>query len=315
MENTGTQTFFSAEEVRKNKIKSGILIGVLMALVFGLSYWLGYLWGDPKAGLITGAVLSLIVVPVQILTAKWMILGMAHGKKADPDDPKQRRALQLTEGLSIAAGFSRTPPLYIIPSRVPNAFASGMSEKDAFIGVTQGLLDIMDEQELEGVIGHEVSHIIHRDIMLNQLVVGFVSVLLILAVLIERTVWYGGGRRGSNRSSGSDKGGAGILILVLIVVSILVRPIAYLIGNLIQLAISRNREYMADAHSVRLCSYNGGLSRALEKIGKFSTLTPEDVEALGGRQLACMYINFPGGELFSTHPPIAERVRRINAMY
>ena len=301
---------FAQEEVRKNYWKSLFLIIILIAIVLGLSYWIGAELGDVRMGLGIGVIVSFVVIPIQIMTAKWAILGMARGKAANPEILAERRAMQLLEGLAISAGLSRTPDLYIIPSQVPNAFASGLTEAGAFVAVTQGLLDMMDEQELEGVLAHEVSHIIHRDIMLNQLVVGLISVILILAVILERVLLLKsihGDRRDRN-----DNGGSAIAILIL--VAILIRPLAILIAQLLQMAISRKREFAADAEAVRLCSYNEGLARALEKLGG-KEYTKKEVESLGGRELACMYINFPGGELFSTHPPIEERVRVLRSMY
>lgn len=301
---------FAQEEVRKNYWKSLFLIIILIAIVLGLSYWIGAELGDVRMGLGIGVIVSFVVIPIQIMTAKWVILGMARGKAANPEILAERRAMQLLEGLAISAGLSRTPDLYIIPSQVPNAFASGLTEAGAFVAVTQGLLDMMDEQELEGVLAHEVSHIIHRDIMLNQLVVGLISVILILAVILERVLLLKsihGDRRDRN-----DNGGSAIAILIL--VAILIRPLAILIAQLLQMAISRKREFAADAEAVRLCSYNEGLARALEKLGG-KEYTKKEVESLGGRELACMYINFPGGELFSTHPPIEERVRVLRSMY
>lgn len=301
---------FAQEEVRKNYWKSLFLIIILIAIVLGLSYWIGAELGDVRMGLGIGVIVSFVVIPIQIMTAKWAILGMARGKAANPEILAERRAMQLLEGLAISAGLSRTPDLYIIPSQVPNAFASGLTETGAFVAVTQGLLDMMDEQELEGVLAHEVSHIIHRDIMLNQLVVGLISVILILAVILERVLLLKsihGDRRDRN-----DNGGSAIAILIL--VAILIRPLAILIAQLLQMAISRKREFAADAEAVRLCSYNEGLARALEKLGG-KEYTKKEVESLGGRELACMYINFPGGELFSTHPPIEERVRVLRSMY
>ena len=301
---------FAQEEVRKNYWKSLFLIIILIAIMLGLSYWIGAELGDVRMGLGIGVIVSFVVIPIQIMTAKWVILGMARGKAANPEILAERRAMQLLEGLAISAGLSRTPDLYIIPSQVPNAFASGLTEAGAFVAVTQGLLDMMDEQELEGVLAHEVSHIIHRDIMLNQLVVGLISVILILAVILERVLLLKsihGDRRDRN-----DNGGSAIAILIL--VAILIRPLAILIAQLLQMAISRKREFAADAEAVRLCSYNEGLARALEKLGG-KEYTKKEVESLGGRELACMYINFPGGELFSTHPPIEERVRVLRSMY
>ena len=304
----------AAEEVRSNFIKSFVLVGIIIALVIAASYLIGYMLNDIKSGLFIGAVVSVIVIPLQIMTAKWMILAMTSGRAANPNDLRERRAIHIVEGLAVSAGLQRTPDLYIIPSRIPNAFASGMDEKSAFIGVTQGLLDMMDDQELEGVIAHEVGHIIHRDIMLNQLVVGLISVLLILALIIERIgiigAYSGGNRRGRDRDNGNAGGAAALLLLL----AILIRPLVMLIGTLLQLGISRKREYAADAVAVRLCSYNEGLARALEKLGG-EEYSSDDIKELGGENMACMYINFPGGELFSTHPPIKERVRRLRNMY
>ena len=301
---------FAQEEVRKNYWKSLFLIIILIAIVLGLSYWIGAELGDVRMGLGIGVIVSFVVIPIQIMTAKWAILGMARGKAANPEILAERRAMQLLEGLAISAGLSRTPDLYIIPSQVPNAFASGLTEAGAFVAVTQGLLDMMDEQELEGVLAHEVSHIIHRDIMLNQLVVGLISVILILAVILERVLLLKSIHE--DRRDRNDNGGSAIAILIL--VAILIRPLAILIAQLLQMAISRKREFAADAEAVRLCSYNEGLARALEKLGG-KEYTKKEVESLGGRELACMYINFPGGELFSTHPPIEERVRVLRSMY
>ncbi len=311
----GTTALFSYEEVRKNFIKSFFLVAILLAVAFGISYWIGVAMNNPGMGILIGAAVCLVVIPVQILTAKWVILGMARGRKADPDDLRERRAIRIVEGLAISAGLKKTPELYIVPSQVPNAFASGLSENSAFVAVTEGLLGMMDDQELEGVIGHEIGHIIHRDIMLNQLVVGLISVILILAIILERVLWIrslSGDRRSNNRENG---GNLALVMLVLMLAAILVRPIAMLIGQLLQLAISRQREYAADACSVQLCSYSEGLARALEKLGGEGRYSKKEAESLGGSELACMYINFPGEGLFSTHPPIAERVKRLRSMY
>ena len=300
----------AGEEIRSNFVKSVILIVLLVGIVIGLSLWIGEELQDRETGLIIGLVVTLVVIPIQILTAKLVILGMAKGRKADPENLRERRAIHIVEGLSVSAGLSRTPPLYIIPSSVPNAFASGMGEGDAFVAVTAGLLDMMDDQELEGVIGHEIGHIVHRDIMLNQLVVGLISTILILAFILER-IFLTKALSGRSRSR-SNNGSAGAAILILVFAAILIRPLAGLISQLLQMAISRKREFAADAYSVQVCSYSEGLARALEKLDHDDKpYSSEEKESLGGSKLAAMYINFPGEFLFSTHPPIAERVRRI----
>ncbi len=305
----------ASEEVRKNFTKSFILVTIISALVLGASWYLGELLGDVKTGLLIGVIIVAVVLPLQILTAKWAILGMARGREIDPENLQERRLLQIAQGLSISAGLSRVPDIYIIPTRVPNAFASGLNESNAFIGVTEGLLARMNDQQLEGVLAHEFGHIIHRDIMLNQLVVGLISALLVLALIIERIgimeMFSGGRRRRSDRDSGG-----GAIVLVLLLVVILIRPLTMLIGALLQSAISRQREYAADAVAVRLCSYNEGLASALEELGREDHYDSEEIESLGSKQLAAMYIYFPSAnELFSTHPPIEDRVARLRNMY
>ena len=305
----------ASEEVRKNFIKSFILVGIVVAAVLGASYYLGELLGDVELGMIIGAVIVAVVLPLQILTAKFVILSMAHGREINPDDLRERRLLHLAQGLAVSAGLKRVPDLYILETPVANAFASGMSEDSAFIGVTRGLLDEMDDQQLEGVLAHEFGHIIHRDIMLNQLVVGLISALLIIVIIIEQLGFaeliYGGNNRKRDRDNG---GGAAVIVLLLVVM--LIRPLTMLFGALLQSAISRQREYAADAVAVRLCSYNEGLASALEKLADDTRYSKAEVESLGSKQLAAMYIHFPDvNELFATHPPIHERIARLRNMY
>lgn len=286
-------------------------------MIIGISALIGYMEGDVRYGLFLGIIITAIVIPVQLFSSKFAILSMTRGKKPDPSDPKSQRLQSIVEGLAISAGLKKTPDVYIIPSNIPNAFASGMSEDSAFIGVTRGLLDMLDEQELTGVIGHEMAHIAHRDIMVSQLAVSLVSIILLLSSILARLAFFGrgaGGRRRDNRGGGD----LGIIILVVTLAAFIIRPIAALIANLIQLSISRKREYAADAYSVRLCGYSEGLARALEKIGGTGNYSKDDVESLGGNQMKCMYIHFPTKELsslFSTHPPIEERVRILRNMY
>lgn len=303
--------YFSIEEVRKNIFKSILLIFIVVGLIIGLSYFLGYLIDDPKSGLYIGLFISVIVVPFQLLISRWTILLMTKGRKVNPNNLREVRVQHLVEGLSISAGLRKVPDVYIVPSNVPNAFASGLSEKTAFIGVTRGLLDIMDDQELEGVIAHEISHIVHKDVLLQQLVVALVSVLLIIALIVQRVAIFG------RHSRDDDSKGAGLIIVGIILLAILVRPFAYLIGNLIQLSISRKREYAADAYAVRITGYNQGLASALRKLGNYPPRTKEEIESLGGAQMRAMYINFPEkvNSLFSTHPPLKERINRVENMY
>jgi heat shock protein HtpX len=265
--------------------------------------------GDPKHGIILAALASGIIIPIQLLTARFFILKMTKGQPLNMSNSQHRRLKSIVEGLSISAGLRRTPDIYITPSSVPNAFAGGMSEESAFVGVTQGLLNMLDDRELSGVIAHEISHIVHRDVMLTQLTVALVSVILYLSFIASRLAFFSRPRRGS-------RGSGGAVLLIIMIFALLIRPIAQLIANLIMMAISRKREYAADAYAVRLCGYNEGLASALAKLGGVGRLEKEDIESLGGDSMSCLYIHFGRvSSLFSTHPPIDDRVRRLRVMY
>ncbi|MEG1979950.1 MAG: M48 family metalloprotease, partial [Victivallaceae bacterium] len=224
------KVYFSYQQVRSNFFKTYLLVIIMALLAFGVATLIGYFLNDLRMGLLIGAVVALVVIPLEILTAKIAIKTMTRGRDLDMNNQQERDLHRVVEGLAIAAGLKRTPEVFIVPSNVPNAFASGMSEKDAFIGVTQGLIDTLKRSELEGVIAHEISHIVHRDIMVSQLVVGLVSVILILVFIAERIAMVRsmGERR---RSNDNDNNAAAAIALVALLVFILLRPLAYLIAS------------------------------------------------------------------------------------
>ena len=314
MDKFGRAPLIASEEIRKNFRKSLILVLVIVALVIGASLWIGEMLNDRRLGIIIGAVVVAVVLPIQILTAKWAILAMARGRAADPSDLRERRAIHIVEGLAISAGLSKTPDLYIIPTSVPNAFASGLNEKGAFIGVTQGLLDMMDDQELEGVIAHEIAHIVHRDVMVCQIAASMQTAMLVLAEVIQ-WVGYFVAIFASTRSRSDRDDDNGKEVIAGLLVYLLIKPVTWFISTILTMSISRKREYAADAFAVRLCSYNEGLARALEKLsGDAPRYNGEIADALGGNAVAPMYIYYPLDSLFSTHPSTKERIRRLRNM-
>ncbi len=232
-----------------------------------------------------------------------MVLGISHAR---PVDRKENPYLaNVVEGLAIAGGVP-TPKAYIIDDSAPNAFATGRDPKNSSIVVTTGLLQKMDRLELEGVIAHEMSHIKNFDIRYAMLVVVLVGTIALLSDWMGRSFFYGGrrGRRGG--------GGGGIFVLLALVLAIL----APIIAQLIRFAISRQREYLADANGVLLTRYPEGLASALEKISK-------DTEPLevANKATAHLYIINPLldhrsklNDLFSTHPPVEERIKRLRSM-
>jgi heat shock protein HtpX len=221
------------------------------------------------------------------------------------DEPELYRVV---ENLSIGSGLPM-PKVYVIEDSAPNAFATGRDPKHASVAATRGLLDKLDKSELEGVMAHEMSHIGNYDIRVMTITVVLIGVIALLADLFLRWTWFGAGRRDSNR----DKGGAAALLIVLAIVFAILAP---LIARLISLAISRKREYLADASGALLCRNPDALARALEKIS--SDREPLEV---ANKATAHLYIENPLKEhrsllnnLFSTHPPVEDRIRLLRAM-
>lgn len=223
------------------------------------------------------------------------------------EEPELHRVV---ENLCIGAGLPK-PKVYIIEDGSPNAFATGRDPGHAAIAVTRGLLQKLDKLELEGVIAHELSHVGNYDIRIMTIVVVLVGLVALMADFFLRWTWWGAGRRASNRERSAGSGTA--LILALALVAAVLMP---LVAQIIKFAISRQREYLADASAALLTRYPEGLARALEKIAA----DPDPLE-VANKATAHLYINNPLREhqsllnnLFSTHPPIEERIRLLRAM-
>ncbi len=232
---------------------------------------------------------------------------MTHAKPVTfEENPELYR---IVENLCITAGLPM-PKIYILPELAPNAFATGRDPKNAAIAVTEGLLRKLDRSELEGVIGHELSHIGNRDVLLQTVVVVLVGTVSILADIFTRTAFWNGGRR--------DDENGGIFSAILMLIGIVFIILSPLIAQLIQLAISRKREFLADASSALLTRYPEGLARALEKI--VADPTPMRYTSTA---TAHLYIAnpFKGKQsqswlvkLFMTHPPVEERIKALREM-
>lgn len=241
---------------------------------------------------------SIVMNFVSYWYADKIALSSAH---AEPADPGQYAELhRIVENLSITAGLPK-PRVYVINDPAPNAFATGRNKEHAAIAFTTGLLQILDRSELEGVAAHELSHIGNRDILLSTIVVVLVGFISLLADFFMRSLWF--------RSDDRENNNGGILIAIGIVLSIL-SPI---IATLIQLAISRKREFLADASGALLTRYPEGLASALEKISAYSRPLQHASNAT-----AHLYISNPFGKargfvhnLFMTHPPTEERINAL----
>ena len=295
----------AADEVAANFRKSILLLFLLCLLFFGLACLLGYLVNDMDFGIKTGFLVCLIVVPLELMSAKFCITSNTNCSELDLNDPKQKELLNIVQGISIAAGLSRVPDVYIIENPIPNAFAAGWNEDSAYIGVTTGLLELLDRQELEGVIGHEVSHIMNRDIQLTQTALALNTAIVILATIIKFisiiTAFFS---RGDFQK-----------LIVSLLMFIFIKPLAVLVSFIIVMCISRTREYAADAQAVRLCSYKDGLITALKKLSQQKKYTADDIESLGGQSYEYLYFTFFDDCLFSTHPDIKKRIERLEETY
>lgn len=295
-------------QIAANKRNTWILLILFIAFFIGLGYVFGLIYaeGDRDGAIgIMGifGIIAIVYALVSYYAAGKLTLAIAHAKEVKrSENPTLYRTV---ENLSIAAGLP-TPKIYLIDDTAMNAFATGRDPEHAAVAITKGLLAKLKKPELEGVMAHELSHVKNYDIRMQSITVALVGLIALVSDIFLRSMFYGRRRR----RSGGGKGGV-ILILIGIVLAIL-SPI---IAKLMHLAISREREYLADASGALLTRYPEGLARALEKISG----DHEPLE-VANKATAHLYIENPLrnekgmkwlNKLFSTHPPIAERIARL----
>jgi heat shock protein HtpX len=296
------------EQIASNKRRSFLLVLLFLCLIFALAWLFDQLVGMGKAGIVFAVVLAVGMTAGSYYYSDRVVLAMSRARPVEKAEFPY--LYNVVEGLAIAAGVP-APRCYVIEDTAPNAFATGRNPRQSVIVVTTGLLQKMDRLELEGVIAHEMSHIKNYDTLLMTLTVVMVGVVALLSDWLLRSFWWGGARRrGSDRGRG---GGAAGLVVVLGLVLAVLSP---LIAQLIRLAVSRRREFLADASGAMLTRYPPGLASALRKIAADT----EPLEA-ANKATAHLYIVNPlkdhGGavnRLFSTHPPIEERIAALEKM-
>lgn len=271
----------------------------------------GTLVGNGTLGTIIALVFSGVTAFVSYWKSDAIALRMSRAVPADP--VVYKRLHNLVEGLCIAGGIPK-PRVYVIEDPAPNAFATGRNPKNAAIAVTTGLLEKMNRVELEGVLAHELSHIKNYDILISTIAVTAVGVVVLLSDIGLRFMWFGG------RRSRSDSAGNNPLGLVLVLLSLALIILAPFFAQVMKMAVSRNREYLADASGVELTRYPPGLIAALEKLQADSTVVHHATKAT-----AQMWIEEPletehgksgawSNRLFATHPPLADRIARLKEM-
>lgn len=292
-------------EISRNKTRSWILLFLFMILVVAVSFFIGELAvaGAGVEGVIIGVVVSVIWVLITIFEGGRITLAASGAKLIEKKNNWE--LYNLVENLSIAAGLP-TPLVYLIDSPAINAFATGRDPKHSAVAVTTGLLTRLDKKELEGVLAHELSHIGNLDTRLMMIVTALAGTIMIMADVFFRWTFYGRHGGGGRRD--------GRVQLALMAVGFLLIIFSPLFATLIKLAISRKREYLADASGALLTRYPEGLAMALEKISK------DDIPAhFATKGTAHLYISNPlkkgaWSNLFSTHPPIQDRITKLRTM-
>lgn len=295
--------------IASNKRRTFFFFFLYAILFIVIGYFLGLYMNAPIFGVIMAGLVFVVVFLISFYSGRNVVTSMAGAREVT----KQQEPFlyNTVEGLSIAAG-KPVPKIYIIETEVPNAFAAGRNPENAAIAVTRGLLNRLNRQELEGVIAHEMAHIANYDVLLATVAVVLAGTIVFLAVNVRRMIFWGGMGRSSSRDSGQAKV---IALIILIALSIL----APLFAQLLKFAISRQREYLADATAADFTGYPEGLASALEKI--VAMQAPKS--SIENTALDGLYIINPAlgdrkqnrpSVLFATHPPAEERIRRLRAM-
>ena len=302
------------EQIRVNKRNSIVLLTTMGVVLVVLGFVLGLVFGGTQGGffgLIIATVVWLVLMAISFSSGDQILLASSKAKLVTHEVHPQ--LFNVVEEMKIAANLPKMPKIYIINDPSLNAFATGRSPERASVAVTAGLLGKLNRDELQGVIAHEVSHIIHRDILFVTLAGVMLGSIVLLSQVFLRGMFYssmGSSRRYSSRSS-SNQGGGQIVFLIIAIVAAILAPI---FAQILYFSLSRKREYLADAGAVRLSRYPEGLASALEKISHNSKPL-----ASANKVTAPMYISNPfrgkkGVNLLSTHPPIDERIKVLRNM-
>jgi heat shock protein HtpX len=294
------------KEIAANIRKTYFLISIFLIFIIGIGYGLAWYYGSPII-LYIAIIFSIFQVWLGYYQSDKIALATSHAKLITGQENRTTKLLKnMVENLAMTDGLP-TPKIYIMPDMAINAFATGRDPKHASVAVTQGALEKLENEELEGVLAHELSHVKNYDIRVMSLVVVLVGVIALISNFFLRSIFWT-----SNRRSSRDDNGSGIFMLVALVLSIL----APITATLIQLAISRKRELLADASGVLLTRYPNGLINALKKI-ELDQVPMQHANA----GTAHLFISNPFkksgnlfGNLLSTHPPLDERIKKLENM-
>lgn len=289
------------EDIRKNKIKTGFIVGGFLVIITLIVYYICLAFDFGPFSIIFALIVSIISSFITYYNSDKIVLALNRARPATVEE--NRKLVNILDALVVAAGLESKPKLYIIDDMQPNAFATGRNPENAVICVTSGLLEKMDYYELEGVIAHELAHVKNYDILLSAVVSVMVGLVVMLSDMFTRTFFF------SNKKDSDSKGNAILMLIGL--VFLIISPI---FAKLIQLAVSRRREYLADATAVGFTRNPDGLVNALKKLDQ-----DEQQLKFANSSTAHMYIVNPfksnakrKTNWFSTHPSIENRITAIN---
>ena len=288
--------------IAKNKRNTVFIIVLFLLIIGGLGVLAGYLYQSWSITVIV-IVVATVYALIQYFAASRLAVSISGGQEIQKAD--NPRLYRIVENLAITDGLPM-PKVYIINDPAPNAFATGRDPEHAFVAATTGLLDIMDDSELEGVMAHELGHVQNYDIRVSMIVFGLVVAVGFIADLFLRFAFFGGGRSNDRNNGG---GGGNPIVLVFGLVAMIIAP---LVAAGVQAAISRQREYLADATSAMTTRNPDALASALEKLAQYGQPMRRQ-----NSSMSHLWISDPTkpgvmSRLFSTHPPIADRVERLH---
>jgi heat shock protein HtpX len=305
-------TFY--REIARNRRRSWVLVIAVILVLGALGGAIGYATGIGWGGVVAAVVLAMVMSIGSYFAGDALVMATSGAREVNVGNPpdRYRQLVNVVTEMSLAGGLPM-PRVWIIDDSAPNAFATGRDPRHASIAATTGLLEKLDREELQGVIGHEMSHVGNYDIRFTLLVGVLVGAIALLADFFLRYTFWGGGRRSSDSERGGGGGAAAAIIFVLAIILAIIAP---LIARVVQASVSRTRESLADATSVELTRNPVGLARALRAIAD----DPEVLE-VANRATQHLYIVNPiksfeerAKSLFDTHPPIGERIRALEAI-
>ncbi|RSJ72331.1 zinc metalloprotease HtpX [Streptococcus cristatus] len=295
------------DQIASNKRRTWVLLVAFFALLALIGAAVGYLWLDsPFGGMAIAFIIGGIYAVSMIFQSTEIVMSMNGAREVSEEEAPE--LYHVVQDMAMVAQIPM-PRVFIVEDASPNAFATGSKPENAAVAATTGLLALMNREELEGVMGHEVSHIRNYDIRISTIAVALTSAVTMLSSMAGRMMWFGGG--GRRRNDRDNDNGLGIVLMIVSILALLLAPLA---ATLVQLAISRQREYLADASSVELTRNPKGMINALLKLDNSQPMEHHVDDAS-----AALYINDPkkkGGlqKLFYTHPPISDRIERLKNM-